>query len=252
MQLFLGTSGWDYADWVGPFYPDQLPKPQWLPYLASRMRTVEIDSTFYGAPRDSTVQKWVGQVPAGFRFSPKLPKAITHEARLRDCRAELEAFCASMRLFGDKLGVICIQLPPYFRQANASTLETFLGWLPDDLPFAIEFRHESWMTSAMHDLVAAYRVAWVNTDQQREVVLTAPFTYIRLLGIRESISTFADLQIDRGDELAKWAGMIRRLADRMDGVYAYINNHFEGHSPATLDRLRARLAAHGVTEDTVG
>lgn len=250
MQLYLGTSGWDYADWVGPFYPAGLPKPQWLPFLATRMGTVEIDSTFYGAPRETTVEKWVGQTPEGFSFSPKLPKSITHEAKLTDCRAELEAFCAVMRLFGPKLGVICVQLPPYFRHTHRQTLEAFLGWLPDDLPFAIEFRHESWMHAEMHALLAAYRVAWVNSDQQKEVVLTAPFTYVRLLGIRESISTFAEIQIDRGDELDRWAKMLARISQKMDRVYAYVNNHFEGHSPATLTRLRDRLAAHGIVEET--
>lgn len=251
MQLFLGTSGWDYPDWVGAFYPDKLPKAQWLPYVATRMRTVEIDSTFYGAPRETTVAKWIGQTPSGFAFSPKLPKAITHEAKLVDCRPLLEAFCAVMRQFGDRLGVICIQLPPWFRQSQRPTLERFLGWLPEDLPFGVEFRHPSWMEPAVHDLLAAYRVAWVNSDQQREVVLTAPFTYVRLLGERELISQFHAIQIDRSDELDRWAAMLARISNRVERVYAYVNNHFEGHSPATLERLRERLAAHGVVEETM-
>jgi len=240
-QLFLGTSGWNYKDWVGPFYPEKLPKPQWLPYLATIAQTVEIDSTFYGAPRETTIAKWVGQVPAGFQFSPKMPKAITHEAKLLDCRPLVQAFCDVMRGFGDKLGVICVQLPPYLTASQHATVETFLSWLPDDLQFAIEFRHPSWMVPAAHQLLSAYRVAWVNTDQQSEVILTAPFTYIRLLGVRESVSVFDRLQIDRGDELDRWGRLMRTLTGRLDRVYAYVNNHYEGHSPETLRRLRTRL-----------
>jgi len=110
--LSIGTSGWHYDHWRGPFYPEGLSKRQWLGFYSARFRCVEVNNTFYGSPSDATVAGWVEQTPSDFVFALKASRYITHRKKLKDSAAEVERFVDEARRFGSKLGPILFQLPP--------------------------------------------------------------------------------------------------------------------------------------------
>src|SRR5215203_3555933 len=137
-DLYLGTSGWSYADWEGTLYPEALPSASRLAEYAKHYATVEIDSTFYGIPRRSTVEKWREIVPEGFVFAAKVPQEVTHERNLVGSEAESESFVRTMAELGDRLGPLLLQLPPSFTVEGMEVLEDFLSTLPQGPRYAVE------------------------------------------------------------------------------------------------------------------
>src|SRR5499427_1363505 len=139
-MIRIGTSGYNYPEWRGTFYPEKFPTPKMLPYYAERFSTVEINYTFYRMPNAKTVAGWDADTPAHFRFALKAPQRITHYARLREIDAPLAYFIDIARRLGPKLGPILFQLPPNFKKDTAR-LDGLLALLPADLRCAFEFRH---------------------------------------------------------------------------------------------------------------
>ena len=170
-MLLLGTQGWNYAAWVGPFYPTGTRPANFLTTYARAFSTVEVDSTFYAIPPDRTVLGWRDRTPAGFTFALKLPQEITHERRLRDAEDATELFLERARLLGDKLGPILIQFGPDFDVSNMEALEQYLPILPKDVRFAVEFRQRQWLTSELPSSAMNCRdrcvLAWSATDAAR-------------------------------------------------------------------------------------
>src|SRR5918998_5613847 len=152
-NLYLGTSGWSYADWEGTLYPEGLPSGSRLAEYAKHFATVEIDSTFYGTPRRSTVQNWREVVPEGFLFAAKFPQEVTHERNLVGSEAEAESFVRTMAELGDRLGPLLLQLPPSFTVEGMGVLEDFLSTLPQGPRYAVEVRHSSWLGSDLSALL---------------------------------------------------------------------------------------------------
>ena len=127
------------------FYPHDLPESRWLEFYTNYFPAVEVDSTFHAAPAENTVRRWAKMTPAGFRFACKLPRQITHICRLHDCATELNSFLRAVEPLGSKLQVILIQLPPSLTPADGKhALRKFLGQLPREFRFAIDFRHPVW------------------------------------------------------------------------------------------------------------
>lgn len=255
-RIRLGAQGWNYQAWVGPFYPPGTRAVDYLTLYARAFDTVEIDATFYAVPSASTVRGWASRVPDSFTFSLKLPQEITHRARLKGAQGSLEEFLESARVLGDKLGPILIQLGPDFGPIELPALVNFLPLLPRDLRFAVEFRHAGWINERVHSLLASHNVALALTDARwisRGVMLdyatkpTADFAYVRWMGSDRSIVDYSHTQIDRSREIDQWARVLPELARRVRTVYAYANNHFAGHSPATLRDLQRRLG-YAVTD----
>ena len=147
----LGTQGWTYPDWVGPFLPEGSRPPRHLTLYASAFDTVEVDSTFYALPTERTVRSWVERSRPGFVFSLKLPREITHDRRLRDAARPLSEFIERVRLLEDRLGPLLIQLGPDFAPTEEAALFSFLDLLPADLHFAVEFRQRGWITGSIHE-----------------------------------------------------------------------------------------------------
>jgi uncharacterized protein YecE (DUF72 family) len=244
--LYIGTQGWNYPDWVGTFYPPGTKPKEMLRLFSGALDTVEIDSTFYGTPRPSAVQGWAESTPPGFRFAAKLPRQITHEAMLRDADADLAAFLRVMDGLGDKLGPLLIQLPPQFHRDEQTwaDVRAFLAALPGGYQWAIEFRHRSWLGDETLDLLRERGVAWTCIDLEympRVVAATADFAYVRWLGDRRQIERYNRIQIDRSREADEWAEALVGLARHVRRIYGYFNNHYAGHSPASINLLRARL-----------
>jgi uncharacterized protein YecE (DUF72 family) len=239
--LYLGTSGWSYADWEGTIYPEALPSGSRLAEYVKRYATVEIDSTFYGTPRRSTVQRWREVAPDGFLFAAKFPQEVTHEQNLVGAGAETENFVRTMAELGDRLGPLLVQLPPSFDVEGMGVLEDFLSGLPQGFRYAVEVRHRSWLRSDLPALLREYGAALTLIDypgMPRMEEATADFSYIRWLGDRREFpSGHTRPKKERDDDLRWWSEIVDRFLEEGRTVFAYANNHYQNHSPSTLARF---------------
>ena len=233
---------------MGNTYPENTPQGQFLREYARRFATVEIDSTFYGIPRESAVLKWRDETPDGFLFAPKFPKEITHDNALVNCTETVSAFLERVSLLGKKLGPLLLQFPYGFKSDSFSQLKAFLAKLPSDFRYAMEVRHKSWISEKTYDLLRTHRVAFALIDHPwmpKLDVLTTDFTYIRWLGDRKKIEKdFNQTYFDRTRDLEKWIEIISRISTQDLIIYGYFNNHYAGHSPSTLALFRKLLADH--------
>ena len=181
--LRLGTQGWNYATWIGPFYPDGTRAPDFLRTYARAFNTVEVDSTFYAIPAASTVRGWAARTPESFTFAVKLPQEITHERRFIDAHDVLHAFVDRMRELGPRLGPVLIQCGPDFSPLERNALQHFLAELPEAPRFAIEFRQRAWIsqeTLAMLRVTSRACAKRRSLDSTRVVAQTLPASDDRL------------------------------------------------------------------------
>lgn len=249
-EIRIGAQGWNYEDWVGGFYPRRTRASEFLDLYGKAFDTVEVDSTFYAIPSEASIKSWVARSPEGFVYSLKLPQQITHEQRLRDSAEVLERFCLQARGLGDKLGSVLVQLPPDFSPRSWPALEKFIPLLPSDLRFAVEFRDQAWVSDPFVDqvleLFAAHGVALALVDSKwipRQFSLrladrpTAPFAYVRWMGPRE-LTDFSRVQINRDQEFHEWAKAFAELRQRVEIIYGYFNNHYQGHSPGSANHFK--------------
>jgi uncharacterized protein YecE (DUF72 family) len=261
----IGCQGWNYDDWVtgagggtGVFYPHGTRAPEMLGVYARAFETVEVDSTFYAIPSISTVEGWDQRTPPGFTFSLKLPQEITHQRGLRSGSVELlEEFCERARRLGSKLASVLIQLPPQFEATpeNATALSEFLPHLPRDIRFSVEFRSRQWMTQRVVEMFARHRVAvalvegqWIERAEMLRYAEkpVADFAYVRWMGERD-LTSFDREQRARDKNLSSWSNVLARLRERVPVVYAYFSNFYEGHAPASANKLK-RLLGQPVVE----
>jgi uncharacterized protein YecE (DUF72 family) len=242
----IGTQGWNYEAWVGPFYPPRTRVDDFLALYARLFDTVEVDATFYAPPTDAATRSWCERTPERFSFAIKLVRSITHERRLRDAAPDLALFCERARALGPRLAAVLVQLPPDFTIREFGALETFLAELPSDIRFAVEFRDRSWFVDRTLDLLERYRVALALVDGEwvpRDLVLehaeraTADFAYARWMGSR-AITDHSHVQIARDAELAEWAAVLGRVERNVSRVLAYFSNFFQGHAPASANALK--------------
>jgi uncharacterized protein YecE (DUF72 family) len=254
MTIYLGTQGWSYKDWLGTFYPQGTKASEYLAHYSGIFEAVELDTTFYGIPSTSKVDTWRDSTPEGFQFTAKVPRSITHDRHLLESEEELGAFLQAMRRLGPKLGAILIQLPPDFSLDERRSLESFLELLPPDIRFAAEFRHRSWLEEETFDLLRERNIAWTMIDLPYMPItprVTADFSYVRLLGDHRAISHLDTTQIDRSEDLKRWAEEIESVARRVERIYGFVNNHYSGHSPVDVHRLRRALGMPDAEEDQV-
>lgn len=260
-KLHLGTSSWTFPDWREVFYPPSLPGRQQLAYYATQFNSVEVNTSFYALPAPATVLQWVESVPPAFTFALKAPRLITHEKRLHDCRQEMRSYLDVLRSLGDMAAPGFLQLPPEFTRAHyGRRLADFLDWVAgelDGLRLAVEVRAADLMTAAFAKFLAERGLSLVVVERTGTPDLyegwlealehspAAPFLFLRLMGNdRDPLPNDRDLQRPQGELLQKWG---ERLAQRLaqgDDIYCYIHNPFEGHSPASVRRLRAQIEQH--------
>lgn len=245
-SIYLGTQGWIYEGWEGSFYPRRTSSKEMLKLYSRIFNTVEIDSTFYAIPARNTVYGWCERTPQDFKFCVKLVSEITHKKRLRDAKDELESFLERIRLLGDKLGAVLIQLPPDFTPAEFGSLRSFMTLLPEDLSFAVEFRDPTWLKERFLVELKAHNVAvaladsrWIDRNLSISLIEhpTSTFSYLRWLGPRE-FTDVSRVQIDRTEEMRLWAEGVERLAAKVGVIFGYFNNHYQGHSPASCNELK--------------
>lgn len=236
----VGTMGFGYKPWKGVLYPADLPDRQQLSYYAGLFNALEMDSTFYGIPTTQVVERWRQLTPVGFKICPKTPREITHELRLRGAEAQMEAFLHAMRLLEDRLGPVVIQFPPDFTTAEMDSLRAFLSALPDDVRFAVELRHHSWVNEATIDLLAEHRVCWIAADYihlPRTFWPTTDFIYLRFLGRHGRYSTKNKEMEDKTADLQNWLDQLRSHLPGMTDAYAFFNDDYAGFAPATANRF---------------
>jgi uncharacterized protein YecE (DUF72 family) len=249
-RLYLGTQGFSFDDWVGPFYPQGTTARDYLEVYSNIFNSVEIDSTFYGMPRPATVRGWRQRTPEGFRFAAKFPKLITHDKKLDRAEGDAEAFVQRMQLLEDKLAVLTLQFAYDFTPEYFDRLDTFLKALPPGPRYAVEIRNRKWLTPGLGEMLSGHGAALVLQDlhyMPRLDWITADFTVIRWLGRRADIRRFDKLQIDRSESMEWWAERVRGFLNRGVDVYGFYNNHFAGHSPGSV-RLFADLLGHDLPE----
>jgi uncharacterized protein YecE (DUF72 family) len=183
MNLYVGTSGYSYKQWKGEFYPEDLPDKDMLKYYGTQLTSVEINNTFYRMPKEPVLKAWADQVPEDFRFSIKASQRITHFKRLNDAGDETEYLFRTVRILGEKLGVVLFQLPPNMKK-DLPRLEQFLKYLPGDTRTAFEFRHPSWFEqdvfSVLEENACSLCIADFDEELQVPFVSTAGWGYLRL------------------------------------------------------------------------
>ncbi|HET8773512.1 MAG TPA: DUF72 domain-containing protein [Thermoanaerobaculia bacterium] len=264
MSVLIATQGWNYAAWVGPFYPLGTRPAEFLPIYARAFRGVEVDSSFYAVPDARAVQAWAARTPRDFTFALKMPQEITHERRLADADDVLGTFLDRARELGPKLGPILMQMGPDFAPEELPALERFIPGLPKDLRFAVEVRQSRWMRPEvlpnLLELLSNYGVAlalsdgrWVRRETMLELAErpTADFHYVRWMGPDRSITDYSHLQFDRSEEIGSWAEVLKQVAHTRD-VYGFFNNHFAGHSPANAREMQRLLGQEPVDPATLG
>lgn len=236
----FGTVGFGYKEWLGSFYPPNLNSRDFLTHYSQYFDTVEIDSTFYGTPRVEQVKRWVQQTPSGFVFCPKTPRPITHEQRLLHF-PPMQEFLTVVRHLGEKLGPILIQLPPDFTTKEQESLAGFLAQLPTDLRFAVEFRHRSWQGLGGVELLQKFGVCFAAADYIHlppTLQRTTDFLYLRFIGEHGRFQEKDRERLDVTDRLNHWHKQIQPHLPHVQTVYAFFNNDFSGHSPATCNRFK--------------
>jgi uncharacterized protein YecE (DUF72 family) len=236
MRPWVGTSGYNYPEWKGSFYPDKMPAAKMLPFYAQAFATVEINYTFYRIPNEKILSGWDRETPPDFKLTLKAPKRITHIAKLRDCAELLAYFTRTAATLGAKLGALLFQLPPYFRR-DLAVLDEFLELLPPDCCAAFEFRHASWMDAEVFARLRARNLALCVADSEKfstPVEITASYGYFRL---RDEGYTPADLE--------RWARIIKDSTRTCSDVYVYFKHEEAGKGPQFARLLLSALEQTG-------
>ncbi len=221
-RVWIGTSGFDYREWKPGFYPADLPRKEFLNYYASRFPTVELNSTFYQMPSAQRICSWQQATPEGFRFTLKAPRRITHQERLKVPSNSLDYFVSAARGLGTRLGALLFQLPPFFK-CDCGRLTAFLATLPRELPAALEFRHDSWFTDEVCDILKRNGVALCINDGDggtTPVRLTCSFAYVRLRRSRYM-----------PEQLMEWKGRIGGWVREGAEVFAYVKHEDNPDAP---------------------
>jgi len=230
-MIWVGTSGYNYPEWKGTFYPPDLPAAKMLAYYAERFSTVEINYTFYRFPTEKLLAGWAAATPRSFRLTLKAPRRLTHDAKLQSCGDLTRAFCGTATTLGDRLGALLFQLPPSFR-CDLAVFDRFLVDVPAGVRAAFEFRHPSWLDDEVYARLRARDLALCIADSERlstPVVRTAGYSYFRL---RDEGYTSADI--------ARWAGIVGEWTG--GDSFVYFKHEAAGKGPAFARALVAALA----------
>ena len=231
-MIWIGTSGYNYPEWKGTFYPADLSAAKMLPYYAARFPTVEINYTFYRMPNEKLVGGWAAQTPEPYKLTLKAPRRITHDSRLKNCGDLVKAFCGVAGTLGAKLGTLLFQLPPNLKK-DIPLFDAFLDELPPKAPAAFEFRHQSWLDDEIFERLTTRNLALCVADSEKmstPVRVTADYAYFRL---RDEGYTPQDI--------ANWADVIAKETAACSDVFVYFKHEDEGKGPEFARILMERL-----------
>jgi uncharacterized protein YecE (DUF72 family) len=228
MNRWIGTSGFQYPEWKGTFYPDDLPAAKMLPFYAERFSTTEINYTFRRIPSPKTIENWCGLTPQNFRFALKAPQKITHFAKLRGCDDTLTYFYKVVSALGARLGPVLFQLPPFLKK-DVTLLSDFLRCVPSEMRAAFEFRHASWFDEEVFNALKASNVALCIADSEKlaaPLVRTATFGYLRLR--REDYTA---------EDVKKWAQKVMSEEANWTDAFVYFKHEESGVGPKLAQEM---------------
>jgi len=231
-MIWVGTSGYNYPEWKGSFYPSDLASAKMLPYYAARFPTVEINYTFYRMPNEKLVGGWAAQTPSPYKLTLKAPRRITHDNRLKNCADLVRTFCGAAATLGGKLGALLFQLPPNLKK-DLAVFDAFLDELPPKVCAAFEFRHASWLDAEVFDRLRRRNLALCVADSEKmsiPVRVTADYAYFRLR--------------DEGykpDDVRRWGDTISRETSGCRDVFVYFKHEEEGKGPEFARLLMQQL-----------
>jgi uncharacterized protein YecE (DUF72 family) len=230
-RVLVGTSGYNYPEWRGSFYPAKFSTDKMLAFYAERFPTVEINYTFYRLPNEKLLAGWSAGTPEHFSFTLKAPRRITHDFKLQRCEELVQTFCRTARTLGAKLGVLLFQLPPTFKK-DVAVLRSFAELLPDQTRAAFEFRHASWHDAEVFDVLRERNLALCIADSEKmstPVEVTADYAYFRL---RDEGYQQPDIE--------RWAQTISSLGGVKD-AFVYFKHEEQGLGPEFAHRLMGIL-----------
>jgi uncharacterized protein YecE (DUF72 family) len=232
MITWIGTSGFQYAEWKGNFYPEDLATAKMLPFYAERLNTTEINYTFHRIPAPKTIENWSKQTPDGFRFALKAPQKITHWSKLRDCADTMRYFHDVTSGLGMKLGPVLFQLPPTFKK-DLVVLAEFVNCLPTGARAAFEFRHDSWFGDDVWEVLRSRNVALCIAETEDLVtpqIGTADYGYLRLR--REDYTS---------DDVKRWTAFVQEQQTRWKDCFVYFKHEAAGIGPKLATEMRKLL-----------
>jgi uncharacterized protein YecE (DUF72 family) len=236
--IYIGTSGWSYDHWRGPFYPEDLRSTQWLEYYVKHFKSAEINNSFYHLPEKKTLKHWRDTVPGDFIFSVKASRYITHMKKLKDPVDSIKTFFERISILGDKLGPVLFQLPPRWH-FNGERLAAFLDTLSNEFHYTFEFRDPSWLNSETYDLLSEHKIAFCIYELDGFVSpkkVTAEFIYIRLHGPNGPYQGSYDNRT-----LAGWAGALSTWSGQGKHIYCYFDNDEAGYAAQNALSLHSML-----------
>lgn len=232
MNYWIGTSGFQYAEWKGNFYPEDLPAAKMLPFYAEHFNTTEINYTFHRIPAAKTIENWCTQVPANFKFGLKAPQKVTHFARLRNCQDTVDYFYEVVSSLGERLGPVLFQLPPNLKK-DASLLDHFTECLPASMRAAFEFRDASWFDDEVFDILRKRNNSLCIADSEKlatPVVVTADWGYLRLR--REDYQS---------SDVERWTETIRKHGSSWSDAFIYFKHEESGIGPKLAKQMEKLL-----------
>jgi uncharacterized protein YecE (DUF72 family) len=235
-EYLVGTSGWSYDGWKGPFYPSDLAKGKFFGYYAERFPTVEVNATFYRRFQDKTYRNWKDKAPEGFVYVFKVPRLISHLKKLNDCKELLSDFLRQTALLEEKLGMLLLQLPPSLGK-DLDRLGTAIDCMQDPSKLAVEFRHQSWFCDQTREFLSEKGAAFCDVDSPEENLrgwLTSKSGYVRLHGKDEWYDhDYTDEELSQVTDVAR--DMSSRGAEK---VFIFFNNDVACNAPRNALTLR--------------
>ncbi len=234
--VYIGTAGWNYKHWQGPYYPRTIPQRQWLEYYGSDFNTVEINNSFYNLPALKTLRQWKQETPKQFVFSIKASRYITHMKKLHNPRQSLNRFLQRIDALGNQLGPILFQLPPRWHK-DIERLESFIRLLPRKYQYSMEFRDTSWWDDDIYELLRQNNIAWCQYELagiKTPRIITADFAYVRLHGPEHTPYTGSY----HGNTLHAWERYFKKIRNKMHAIYCYFDNDEKGYAVKNAKQLK--------------
>jgi uncharacterized protein YecE (DUF72 family) len=246
-EIRIGTSGYHYKHWRGPFYPKKISPNEMLAFYSQNFDTVELNNSFYRLPKETTFDDWRQSTPANFVFAVKASRFLTHQKKLKEPENALQNFLPRALRLSTKLGPILFQLPPMWR-VNPGRLEALLEVLPRDLRYVFEFRDLSWLRPDIEDLLTKFRAAFCIYElagYHSPLTITADFAYVRLHGpaLGKYQGTYSI------DHLRRWKKQIQLWTKQLAAIYVYFDNDQAGNAAQNALILKRMMCKNSRVEE---
>ncbi len=234
-MFYIGTSGFYYNHWIGKFYPEDIKKRDFFDFYVKKFNSVELNSTFYRLPNEKTILSWERRSGKDFKFSIKMWRKITHYRKLKGIEEDINLFIERVKPLGKKLGVVLIQLPPSIHK-DLELLEDFLQKLPKNFRYAIEFRHKSWFSEDVENILKRYNISFCSVSMPElpdDIFVTSDFIYYRFHG-KKTLYNYNYSE----EELREFVDKLKLHLHKVKDTYIFFNNDFNCYAPFNADLLK--------------